>query len=254
MAFRGAISVGRQANTSLLSVPRHLRTTYNVSASNPFLKSTPIPHYQSGVRLSIRAVNGTAVDNLAPKKETPEASLENWKVKMLYDGECPLCMREVNMLRERNEGFKTIKFVDISSDDYSPEDNQGLDYKTVMGRIHAIQSDGTVVTDIEAFRKLYEAVGLGWVYAITKYEPIASIADAVYGVWAKYRLPVTGRPPLEEVLEARRKKKEMCEDSKGSPYQLKITPEVIIEELKKLEKNYLRSSLQYSSRSSSESS
>lgn len=35
------------------------------------------------------------------------------------------------MLRERNEGFKTIKFVDISSDDYSPEDNQGLDYETV---------------------------------------------------------------------------------------------------------------------------
>lgn len=35
------------------------------------------------------------------------------------------------MLRERNEGFKTIKFVDISSDDYSPEDNHGLDYETV---------------------------------------------------------------------------------------------------------------------------
>lgn len=35
------------------------------------------------------------------------------------------------MLRERNEGYRTIKFVDISSDEYSPEDNQGLDYETV---------------------------------------------------------------------------------------------------------------------------
>lgn len=35
------------------------------------------------------------------------------------------------MLMERNEKYGTIKFVDISSNDYSPEDNQGLDYKTV---------------------------------------------------------------------------------------------------------------------------
>lgn len=26
---------------------------------------------------------------------------------------------------------------------------------------------------LQAFRKLYEQVGLGWVYAITKYEPVS---------------------------------------------------------------------------------
>ncbi|KAF9667829.1 hypothetical protein SADUNF_Sadunf15G0064000 [Salix dunnii] len=128
----------------------------------------------------------------------------------------------VNMLRERNESYGTIKFVDISSDEYSPEENQGLDYKTVMGRIHAILSDGTVVTDVEAFRKLYEQVGLGWVYAVTKYEPIATIADAIYSVWAKYRLQITafnemalvsGRPPLEAILDTRKKKDEICNNS-----------------------------------------
>lgn len=35
------------------------------------------------------------------------------------------------MLRERNKLYGTIKFVDISSDNYCPEENQGLDYKTV---------------------------------------------------------------------------------------------------------------------------
>lgn len=40
-------------------------------------------------------MNGSAVDNVALKKETGEQSSENWKVKMLFDGECPLCMREV---------------------------------------------------------------------------------------------------------------------------------------------------------------
>nr|XP_010932080.1 uncharacterized protein At5g50100, chloroplastic isoform X3 [Elaeis guineensis] len=102
-----------------------------------------------------------------------------WRIKMLYDGDCPLCMREV------------------------------------MGRIHAILSDGTVVRDVEAFRKLYEEVGLGWVYAITKYEPVATIANAVYSVWAKYRLQITGRPPLEDILESRLKKRaEACSGDK----------------------------------------
>ncbi|PWA62402.1 thiol-disulfide oxidoreductase DCC [Artemisia annua] len=99
--------------------------------------------------------------------------------------------------------------------DYSPEDNHGIDYETAMGKIRAVMADGTIVTNVEAFSKLYEAVGLGWVYAITKYEPVATIADDVYGVWAKYRLQVTGRPPLEEVLEARRKKDEICNDNKS---------------------------------------
>ncbi|KAL7222891.1 hypothetical protein ACSBR1_024557 [Camellia fascicularis] len=165
-------------------------------------------------KYSIRAITGATVDPVAPQKEDEERSSENWKIKMLYDGECPLCMREVNMLRERNKQYGTIKFVDISSDEYSPKGNQDLDYKTVMGRIHAILSDGTVVTDVEAFRRLYEAVDLGWVYAITKYEPFATIVDALYGVWAKYRLQITGRPPLEEVLEVRKKKGEACNDSK----------------------------------------
>lgn len=35
------------------------------------------------------------------------------------------------MLRERNEKYGTINFVNISSEEYSPEKNQGLDYKTV---------------------------------------------------------------------------------------------------------------------------
>ncbi|CAD6259146.1 unnamed protein product [Miscanthus lutarioriparius] len=82
-----------------------------------------------------------------------------------------------------------------------------------MGRIHASLSDGTVVTDVEAFRKLYEEVGLGWVYVVTMYEPVATMANAVYGVWAKYRMQITGRPPLEEIMASRKAAGE-CKDDK----------------------------------------
>lgn len=37
-----------------------------------------------------------------------------------------------------------------------------------MLKIHAIEADGTIITGVPVFRRLYQAVGLGWVYAITQ--------------------------------------------------------------------------------------
>ncbi|CAM8910831.1 unnamed protein product [Rhodiola kirilowii] len=218
MALRGGVAAaacaGRYRASNRINLPIYLRTRY---ANCPAATSS---RSQIGIRFPIRAIHesvpefATATITATQVKGDEVNSEPDWKIKMLYDGDCPLCMREVNMLKERNKGYGAIKFVDISSDDYSPEENQGLEYETVMGKIHAIMSDGTIVTNVEAFRKLYEAVGLGWVYAITKYEPVATIADAVYSVWAKYRLPITGRLPLEQVLEARKKsKEEVCNDN-----------------------------------------
>ncbi|KAJ7945913.1 Thiol-disulfide oxidoreductase DCC [Quillaja saponaria] len=221
MAFRAAAAVvssasatfiGSQGNPSLQSIHNHFRLKFHPFSPNHPQRFISFPIYQPGFRCQIRAISEATAEPIIPKKEYEEQSPKNWKIKMLYDGDCPLCMREVNMLRERNKSYGTIKFVDICSENYSPDENQGLDYKTAMGRIHAILSDGTVVTDVEAFRRLYEQVGLGWVYAITKYKPIAKLADAVYGVWAKYRLQITGRPPIEQILESR-KKGEVCNDS-----------------------------------------
>ncbi|XP_022737652.1 uncharacterized protein At5g50100, mitochondrial [Durio zibethinus] len=222
MALRGAAVAGacvvRQRTTPIS--PLIFSKFQSTTPSFPFTSSsrfTSYPNCKTGFKYQIRAIQEATADTTTSPKgkgDDEQQSPQNWKIKMLYDGDCPLCMREVDMLRERNKQYGTIKFIDISSDDYSAEENQGLDYKTVMGRIHAILSDGTVVTDVEAFRKLYEQVGLGWVYAITKYEPIATIADSIYGVWAKYRLQITGRPPLEEILETRRKNKaDVCNDN-----------------------------------------
>lgn len=73
-----------------------------------------------------------------------------------------------------------------------------------MERIHAILPDGTIVRDVEVFRRLYEAVGLGWVYAITKNPSVLNAANSLYGVWAKYRTQITGREALEVILQRRK--------------------------------------------------
>ena len=72
-------------------------------------------------------------------------SIPTWKVNLLYDGDCPLCLREVNFLRKKDAGRGIVKFTDIADLNYSAEENGGVDFETAMGRIHAVLADGTVV-------------------------------------------------------------------------------------------------------------
>lgn len=134
------------------------------------------------------------------------------KIRLLYDGECPLCVREVNFLKTRDGGRGLIDFVDIAADDYNPQDNGGIDFETAMGRIHAIKDDGEIIQNLEVFRQVYEVLGMGWVYAITKLPILGTIADFLYGIWANWRLPLTGRPSLKTILKQRQEKK-LCENS-----------------------------------------
>lgn len=130
----------------------------------------------------------------------------SWEIKLLYDGECPLCLREVNFLQNRDGGRGKVAFVDIAADDYSPEENGGIDFETAMGRIHGVLPDGTVIKNVEVFRRVYEALGMGWVYAITKLPILGALANFIYGIWADLRLPLTGRPNLETVIKQRRER------------------------------------------------
>ncbi len=137
---------------------------------------------------------------------TDRSTMTGWKIKLLYDGECPLCLREVNFLRKRDAGRGLVAFVDIADDNYSPEDNGGIDFETAMGRIHAIAADGKILKNVEVFRRVYEVLGMGWIYAITKLPIVGSLADALYSIWAALRLPLTGRPNLKTVIAERQKR------------------------------------------------
>lgn len=129
-----------------------------------------------------------------------------WKIKLLYDGECPLCVREVKFLQKRDAGQGLVAFVDIADDDYNPEENGGVDFETAMGRIHAVLPDGTLVKNVEVFRRVYEILGMGWIYAITKLPIFGAIADLLYRVWADWRLALTGRPNLKTIIAQRQQR------------------------------------------------
>jgi hypothetical protein len=42
------------------------------------------------------------------------------------------CLQQVNMLKERDNKYGAITFVDIDADDYSPDKNNGIEFETVF--------------------------------------------------------------------------------------------------------------------------
>ncbi|EDY38964.1 conserved hypothetical protein [Cyanobium sp. PCC 7001] len=128
-------------------------------------------------------------------------------LEILYDGACPLCLREVDVLRRRDQrrhgDSPRLAFVDIDAPGYDPAAHAGVTYREAMGRIHAITADGTVLRDVEVFRRAYGLIGLGWLYAPSRWPLLRPLADLAYRVWAGWRLRLTGRPDLDSLCQER---------------------------------------------------
>lgn len=112
--------------------------------------------------------------------------------EVFYDGACPLCMREIRMLRRLDRRGR-IQFSDIAAAGFDAHARAGVDYETLMARIHGRLADGTLVTGVEVFRRLYGAVGFGPLVALTRLPGVAQLLELGYVWFAKNRLRLTGR-------------------------------------------------------------
>lgn len=111
-------------------------------------------------------------------------------------------MAEVNGLRRRAASFSPppVVFVDVADVAYDASANGGVGYAAAMGKIHAVTGDGEVVAGVEVFRRVYAALGMGWLYAPTKLPVIGGVVDWAYDVWAENRMRITGRESREVVI------------------------------------------------------
>ena len=59
------------------------------------------------------------------------------KLTFLFDGCCPLCLRETNFLKKRDT-FNQIAFIDINSKDYDQKLFNNISYSEAMSNLHVI--------------------------------------------------------------------------------------------------------------------
>lgn len=111
--------------------------------------------------------------------------------EVFYDGDCPLCVREIRML-QRLDRKARITFTDIAAPGFD-ERTVGRDWDTLMARIHGRMPDGAIVEGVEVFRQLYAAVGFGPLVALTRIPGLSHLCELGYRVFAQNRLRLTGR-------------------------------------------------------------
>jgi predicted DCC family thiol-disulfide oxidoreductase YuxK len=113
-------------------------------------------------------------------------SSHEWSFKILYDGECPFCLREVRWLQRRNR-FGHLAFEDVTSSSFDPS-TVGVSREELLEVIHGLFPDGRVVKRMEVFRQAYRAVGLGWLIAPTDWPGLRWVFDGLYSLFARYRV------------------------------------------------------------------
>ena len=120
------------------------------------------------------------------------------KLIFLFDGGCPLCLRETNFLKSKDE-LNKIDFVDINNVNYNPILFKDISYAEAMSNLHGILENGNIIKGLDVLAYSYELIGLGWVYYPLKIEYLGPILRLFYKYWAKYRLKITGRSNIEKL-------------------------------------------------------
>jgi predicted DCC family thiol-disulfide oxidoreductase YuxK len=113
------------------------------------------------------------------------------RFEVFYDGDCPLCVREIDMLR-RLDRKDRIVFSDISLPGFDARVT-GLSHEELMASIRGRMPDGSIVEGVEVFRQLYGSVGLKPLIPLSRLPGIRHGLDAGYKLFARNRLRLTGR-------------------------------------------------------------
>jgi predicted DCC family thiol-disulfide oxidoreductase YuxK len=170
----------------------------------PFLMlaSSSIIRRSTGFWISPRAGSVSLVRMASTSSRLFEENLN-----IIYDSKCNVCKLEIDFLARRDQRMNNppkLKMTDLESPDYNPNDpaNANISYAQGLASMHAVTADGTVLNGVPVFGKAYEQVGLGWLFAITTWPVVKTIADRGYTLFAKYRTNLTRNSSVEDLIQA----------------------------------------------------
>lgn len=120
--------------------------------------------------------------------------------EVFYDAACPLCRREIELIRSMDRQ-KRLVFTDISSADWQSSKDVGKSFSELMAEIHGRYLSGPrkgeLVQGVEVFRQLYACTMFRFLVPITRLWIVSQVLDLAYVWFAKRRLNWTGRCSLE---------------------------------------------------------
>ena len=119
--------------------------------------------------------------------------MRSYPLTVFFDGACPICDREIALMRKLDRRWRLV-FCDFSRPDY---DSTSINISPAdLGRIiHARWDNGSVITGVDVFRAMWEAVGLGFLARLSRLSLVEPLVLDAYAWFARNRLRLTGRSP-----------------------------------------------------------
>ena len=113
--------------------------------------------------------------------------MEAARPTVFYDGQCPLCSREINHYR-RLRGADRLVWVDITRDDEMLR-THGLQKETAMASFHVRDAAGNWHTGARAFIELWcHLPGYHWLSRSLRALRLVPALDWAYNRFARWRL------------------------------------------------------------------
>ncbi len=109
----------------------------------------------------------------------------DWPLTLYYDGDCPLCAREVRLLSRRALETRLV-LVDISHGEFDAT-ALGFTLDQMRGSLHARFDDGRWVTGLDATLWSWRAAGLGAWAAPLSWRPLRPFFALGYRAFCRLR-------------------------------------------------------------------
>ena len=118
---------------------------------------------------------------------------EPWPLTLYFDGDCPLCAREIKLLRAHATSHAAahptaakLQLVDISDEAFDAQ-ALGFTREQMAFVLHARFDDGTWVTGLDATLWSWRAAGLGRWAAPLSWRPLRPLLTLGYRLFCRWR-------------------------------------------------------------------
>ena len=117
--------------------------------------------------------------------------MAQYPLTVFFDGACPICDREIALMK-RLDRRRQLEFCDFSAQEYDAA-SSGFAAADLATVIHARWADGRVITGVDVFRAMWEAVGLRFLASLSRLSVVEPLVLKAYAWFARNRLRLTGR-------------------------------------------------------------
>lgn len=111
------------------------------------------------------------------------------QLTIFYDGQCPLCVREMKQLK-RLDQHNQIAFEDILADDFRERFPQ-IPVPEANRILHGINEHGEMLYGLDVTHAAWSLVGRGWLTAPLRWPLIRWVADKIYLYFARNRYTIS---------------------------------------------------------------